>query len=202
MSEKLSRLAEGDQQLVLDASAILNLLGSSDAEAILTALRRSCVAESIAWREIQRDPITRQPPDASLGLLSANGLLIRQEMSEDAKARFMGLALAEPPDGLGDGEAASIALAEALGAGVVLDERKATRICADQLKSMRVFSTMDLLSHASVSDALGQSRLGDAVYSALLHARMRVPPEFAKWTIKLIGPDRARTCPSISRYLK
>jgi len=198
-SHRLSRLGDADLILVLDASAVINFLGTGNAAALIHALRRKCVVERTAWREITRDPLTRKPATEPLKALMAAGLLERQEMHTDATMLFLDLTLAQPPDGLDDGEAATIAHAVTSGAAAVIDEKKAFRISAAKWPQLKVLSTLDLFSCASVIDAIERTSLADAVFSALIHARMRVPVEFRKWVLELIGKDRASKCPSLGR---
>jgi len=198
-SHRPSRLDDADVILVLDASVVINFLGTGNAAPLIRALGRKCMVERIAWREITRDPLTGKTATEPLNKLVSAGLLERQEMDPNATEVFLDLALAQPPDGLGDGEAATLALAAANGASAVIDDKKALRIAAARLPSLRVLSTLDLLSCASVTSAVRRSTLADAVFSALTHARMRVPMEFRKWVVGLIGEDRARKCPSLGR---
>jgi hypothetical protein len=200
-SHKPSRLDEVDAVLVLDASVVINLLGTGNAVTLIQALGRKCVVERIAWGEITRDPLTGKAAAEPLKALKDVGLLHRQQMHRDATALFLDLALAQPPDGLGDGEAATLAHAVTSGASAVIDERKAIRISAAKFPKLRVLSALDLLSSRSVTDALDRAALADAVFSALFHARMRVPSEFRKWVVDLIGKERASQCPSLGRTL-
>jgi hypothetical protein len=54
-----------------------------------------------------------------------------------------------------------------------------------------------LLTHSRVVTGMTQGELQEAVHSALLHARMRVPPGCRDWVIELVGLDRASRCPSL-----
>lgn len=200
-SHRLSRLDEADVILALDASVVINLLGTGMAAQIIGASRRKCVVERNAWREVTRDPLTGRSAAEPLGVLADVGLLERQEMDDDGTAVFLDLALAQPPEGLGDGEAATLAHAVTSGASAVIDERKATRIGAVEFPELRLLSTLDLLSAGSVAAALGGAALADAVFSALIHARMGVPSRFRKWVVDLIGTDRAARSPSLGRRL-
>ena len=199
MSERPSRLDEADRLLVLDASAVINLLGTSHAASLLRALARTCVVEQTAWREILRDPLTGKSAAEPLKALVDARLLARQQLAAEAVPVFLDLALAPPPDGLDDGESATAAHAAHIGATAVIDERKAIRICREKLPKLRVVSTLDLLSHHLVAQSLGRSTLAEAVYSALKKSRMRVPVEFHRWVLQLIGKDRASDCPSLGR---
>ena len=198
-SHSPSRLDEADVILVLDASVIINLLGTGMPEELIGALGRKCVVARNALREITRDPLTGQSAAVPLKSLTDVGLLERQEMHGEALAMFLDLSLAQPPAGLGDGEAATIAYAVATGASAVIDERKATRIGAAKFPKLRIISTLDLLSCCPVARAIGGATLSDAVFAALIHARMRVPSEFREWVVGLIGEDRALRSPSLGR---
>ena len=200
MSERRSRLDDADLLLVLDASAVINLLGTSHAASLLRALARTSVVEQTAWREILRDPLTGKSAAEPLKALVGAGLLERQQLATEAVPVFLDLALAPPPDGLDDGEAATLAHAAHIGGTAVIDEKKAIRICGEKLPKLRVVSTLDLLSHRVVAQALGRPTLADAVYSALKKSRMRVPVEFRRWVLQWIGKDRASDCPSLGRW--
>ena len=81
----------------------------------------------------------------------------------------------------------------------LIDERKAHRICAERFPDLRVASTIDLLAHPSVGNALGGGGLADAITQALLSARMRVPAHHIEWVVGVIGSERAAECPSLPR---
>jgi len=46
----------------------------------------------------------------------------------------------------------------------------------------------------------GDQELGDLIYAALFYARMRVPSLCRDWVSSMIGPRRARTCPSLGGF--
>lgn len=202
MSEKPSRLTDVDRTLVLDASAVINLLGTSQIEAVLKSIGRTCVVEVNTWREVRRDPLTGASADGSMERCLTNGVLLKHPMSPAATAVFLDLVLAEPPDGLDDGEAATIAYAIDTAASAVIDERKANRICAEAFPTLRVLSTLDIISNPLVLQELGAEALSAAVFSALQHARMRVQPRFVPWVTQLLGPERVAQCPSLRRASK
>jgi hypothetical protein len=110
---------------------------------------------------------------------------------------FLELAGANPPDDLGDGEAAMIAQSFDIGAVPVIDERKATRISLSLRPKHPILHTIDILACSEVTAALSRQELGDIVYAALFHARMRVPIPCRDWVGALVGPERARGCPSL-----
>jgi hypothetical protein len=186
--------------LALDASVAINLLGTGRAADILRYTDRRFVIEDAARGEVQRDPSNDQPGSASLDALSRSGLLAYARLEDTAVATFLALTGAEPPDDLDDGEAATIALAEDIGAVAMLDDRKAIRVVQQKLPALVVLQTLDLLSCDALVGAVTPFELADIVYAALQNARMRVPLQFRKWTVDLIGFERAAKCPSLGGF--
>jgi hypothetical protein len=107
---------------------------------------------------------------------------------------------AEPPNDLGDGESAALALAHHLGMGIALDDGKARRICREHFATLQPITSVDLFAHAQVTAALGTNHV-DALHSALLHARMRVLPDQREWVTRTLG-QRASDFPSLHKHRK
>ena len=103
---------------------------------------------------------------------------------------------------LDDGEAATIAYAVAHGRAVMLDDRKARRICTQRFPETQMIYTVDLLLHGSVRAVLGEGGQADAIVAALHGARMRVPFERGPQVVGLIGEERAASCPSLPRAFR
>jgi PIN domain nuclease of toxin-antitoxin system len=183
--------------IVLDASVVLNLLGSGDVESILAAIPGRRIVVAVASGEVERHPLTGKSGDHVADLV-ALGLVERVELPPAAQARFLELVGADPPDGLDDGEAATIATAEVWGLAAALDERKGRRIASTFVPADRLVSSVEIFAKAEVVAALG-SRLADAVFSACIHARMRVLPEHEAWLRKLLGPARVAQCPNLKK---
>lgn len=186
--------------LVLDASAIINLLGTGSAAEIISLLRTEIFAERIAFEEVLRHPIPGADHAAELEDLAASGLLLVQDMDDAGREIFRDLAFSDLTSGLDDGEAATIAFAltHSISAVPVIDERKAASLFLRRWGSRVTISTITLLSDERVTKHLSRARLADAVYSALIHARMRVPRDARTWVDGLLGPDRAAQCSSLS----
>lgn len=193
-----SRLADGDAPLVLDASSGLNLLGTGRAAAILRVFRRKFLITAQAAGEVDRDPLTNGSGQAALERLFGAGLLYPAQLSMPGYEHYLALVSAPSPGGLDDGEASTVAHAAEIGGIPVLDERKGTRL-ASPLCAQAPACTLDILSHTLVLNQLGESDVAEAVHSALLHARMRVPAFFRPWVMQLLGPDRLLSCSSIPR---
>lgn len=149
--------------------------------------------------EIKRHPIRGRDHASELARLRSEGLLQVKTLDASSSALFYELISADIPGGLDDGEAATLALMDALGdtGACVLDDRKARNLLTRRWPKRQALYTIDLLSHDKIGEAMERSALADAVYSALATARMRVPATKRSWVIDLIGNDRAAKCPSL-----
>jgi predicted nucleic acid-binding protein len=95
---------------------------------------------------------------------------------------------------LDDGEAATLALASALGGVAVIDEQKARCLSPIHFPELRLVFTIEVLLSAAMEEAVGRTRLNSAVFAALSISRMRIPAELVSSVIEFIGHDRARLC--------
>jgi predicted nucleic acid-binding protein len=196
-----SRLAKQDRRLVLDASVALNLLGSGRPSRILELLQREVVIEETVLDEVRVDPSDGQSGRLKLDALKAAGLLDYVRLSNAAYLIMLEITGAVPPNDLDDGEAATIAYAEEMRACVVLDDKKAIRIARMRGLTEATLNTLDLLFSSEVESAMSKDELSDLVFAALQNARMRVPNEYRKWVVALIGEARAALCPSLGKRL-
>jgi predicted nucleic acid-binding protein len=186
--------AEG---IVLDASVVINVLGCGAAARVLRAIPGRRVIPDITSREILRDPLAPSSPEDPLDALIAAALIERVEITAATMETFLDLVGADPPNDLGDGEAAAIALAIALGLPLALDDTKARRIVREQFSGISMLTSVDLFALPTVAVALADE-LADTVFSALIHAHMRVLPENDAWVRLLLG-ERADHCPSLKK---
>ena len=187
--------------LVLDASAIINLLGTGLAPEILALLNTNVLAERIAFDEVIRHPLPGVDHADAMSELTRSGLLLVQDMDRPAREIFRDLTSGDLTSGLDDGEAATIAFAirHSPACVPVIDERKAANLFARRWTDRSVINTVAILSDRRVTKHITRTRLADAVYSALMHARMRVPPDWRAWVDELIGPERVASCSSLAR---
>lgn len=195
-----SNLLSQHSVLVLDASVVLNLLGTGQATRILEALRRKVLMDEHAIKEIIYDPFNGAPGEQAIAALATAGLIKRHRLTTPAYELFLELTGALPPDDLGDGEAATIATADHAHAIPVIDERKARRIVSARTPTTTVLHTIDLLAYPAVVKAFNHE-VGDIVYGALRHARMRVPEDCRAWVLDAVGLERAKQCPSLNAPL-
>ena len=109
---------------------------------------------------------------------------------------FSTLTVGPAKDTLDDGEAATIAYAVEHDATILIDEKKATRFCAERFSHLTIGSTVDLVGSPRVRAKLGDN-LADAIFNMLIVGRMRVLPRQLDWVVAQIGPRRAAQCPSL-----
>jgi predicted nucleic acid-binding protein len=137
-----------------------------------------------------------------LGELVAARVVEVVELDDSSGVHFERLVVGAAAMTLDDGEAATIAYAYGHHAVAIIDERKATRLCAEMFPSLRVGSTVDILAHPSVEQRMGKSMLAEAVFNALQIGRMRVFPRNVAWVVKLIGQERAAKCASLPNSVR
>lgn len=180
-------------RLVLDASVAINLVATPYPFEILEALGEAALAPDEVIGEVDRNPRPGSTPSASpLAALIATGRIERVSLTGTMVETFVDLA-----GELGDGESATIAIAIAIGGVAVVDERKARGLCGRRFPGLRLGSSVGLLRHPRVADALGDARQAEAVFDALRFARMRVLPEHDAWVRRVLGDDRVKLCPSL-----
>lgn len=186
--------------MVADASVWINLAATGQADRILKALPRPLAITDVALGELERGrPKGRRAADEVAALLHV-GLMQLIHLAEEDEALFLSLVAGPASETLDDGEAATLACAVRLGGCAVIDERKATSLAARRLASLDVCCTCDLLLGPDVRRAFGSAELADALFAALIDARMRVPDAHAAAIVGLIG-GRAASCLSIpARY--
>lgn len=174
MMKSPSLLQIDSDPLYLDTSVVINLVASGRIVEIARAISRPLMVEERVMREVKRDP--RDGVDGLLLMrrLTGEGVLKLAAMNDTQLERFVNLVGAPSPDDLGDGEAATLAIAMPSGC-VAIDEKKARRIAARDHVALRLYCSLDIFCCGSVSDALGDRFVADCVASALAVGRMRVP---------------------------
>jgi predicted nucleic acid-binding protein len=192
-----SKLCVAHDKLILDASVLINLLGTGRTDSILKVLNRVVTVDEIALTEVTVDPSTGKSPVALLGRLQATGLIQVIRMDDEVYSTFIELTGAVPPDDLDDGEAATLAQALHRGYVPVVDEKKAMRIARIQFPEVTILNSLDLLAAPEQMEEQGQDIFAENIYLALHNARMRVLPTERPWVIQLLGNDRVVDCPSL-----
>jgi predicted nucleic acid-binding protein len=195
----LSCLIDPRAPIVVDASTVINLNATGFAADILRAIPNPVIITDVVQDELREDTRSgRHDGDMVAALISA-GLVSVAKLDDLKGSHFEELVIGRGDKTLDDGEAATIAFGLERGAVVIVDERKATRLCGERFPELVVGSSLDILAHDAVSAALGKKVLSDAVFNALHSARMRVPPSALAWVIELVGQERASLCESLPR---
>ncbi len=188
--------------VVADTSVVINLNATGCSEDLLAALpNQVLIAEQVVWELC--DERSRQHRDAELvSSLVDQHLVTVVALGSPGQSHFTGLVSGSAASTLDDGEAATIAAALERGGLALIDERKALRICASQFEELLTGSTVDLLRHPQIQEALPRQKFADAVFNAAYRARMRVRQNDAEWVLGLIGRERAALCSSLRRILR
>ncbi len=197
-----SCLTDQESILVLDASVIINLLATDHASAILQAVPTPIVVTDNVIREIELGTVNRRPEPKQLLELIHNQILKREELSGIALEHFIDLVSGSTAASLGDGEAATLALAHCNGFTAGIDEKKATKISSERFENLRLITTVDILAYEPVRISLGDEALAKATLQALKNARMQVRENQFDWIQGLIGCENVSLCPSLRRLIK
>lgn len=188
---------DGKPSLVSDASVWINLIATGRAEEILRAAAAEHKITATARLELENGRAKgRQSATAIVDLIRA-GLVQEVSLGRAEEAVFLDLVAGPAGQTLDDGEAATIAFALSANAIALIDERKATTLCARRYPNLRVMSTVDLLLSSLIKEAFDKDGLGECLFKALSIARMRVPDRHRTELCNLLGPERLRQCKSL-----
>jgi hypothetical protein len=185
--------------LVLDASVMINLLASGCPQSILEGASIQAVIADRTLAEVRYDPLSGPAEEAAHEAMVGAGALQLIPLSSQMLELHLELVAASPPDNLDDGEAAAIALARFVDGTPVIDERKARRIYRERYPTAPLACSVDLFRRVGRNGNLSVAELGDALYGALHHARMRVLPDDRAWVAARLGDERAAEFPHLSR---
>lgn len=195
-------LTDPAARLVADASTIINLIATGNAGAILSALPNRVLVVDVVPVELETGRTRGREAFDRLTELANTGAIEIVGLTDDAAPYFEDLAVGAAAATLNDGEAATIAYALAHTGTPLIDERKATRICAQRFPQLQVACTVDVLVHPEVQRQLGADLLGEAVFRALRDGRMGVLARHLEWVLAVIGEGRAALCPSLPRRFR
>ena len=185
-----------------DTSVVINLIATRFSGFILESLpNRIVVVEDVVF-ELEAGRRNGRHDVDRLDALVATGKIEVVHLGTTGIAYFTGLVSGSAADTLDDGEAATIAYALEHGAIALLDEQKATKICASRFPNILTGCTVDVLAHGAITSGLDRVSLAEAVFNALYFGRMRVPTQYVDWVVNLIGPDRTRRCVSLPKSIR
>jgi len=176
-------LTDPSAQLVADASTIINLIATRCARDIFSALPNRVNIVDVVLGELETGRQRGREACDRLKELVAARVINVVTLDDTAAPHFEELVIGPAARTLDDGEAATIAYALAQAGTALIDERKATRICAERFPQLRVASTVDVLNHPEIQRELGAQVLADAVFNALDGGRMRVLPRHLKGSL-------------------
>lgn len=185
--------------LVADASVIINLNATKQAPQIIKALPSSLVITDNAWLEIESGRAYGHLDADSLNELERSGLVCRVSLDDQALDIYESLIDGRAAKTLDDGEAATISFAVTTHAVALIDERKARSLCSQTFPSLEFASTTDVLMHPAILKSLGADARHDAIFNALVDARMRVPSQQVEAVKHLIGPHKVKRCTSLPK---
>ena len=183
--------------IVADASVIINLSATGYSQQILSSIPFPVVCTPQVQTEIKKCRLTGRNDQLILSELLDLQVMKVQSLDERAGEIFLDLVSGKTVSSLGDGEASTIAFAQTTNYSAAIDEKKATRICVETYPSVKVISTIDILSCEFVSAVLTKDQLVSAICSALKNARMRVPIRNIEWVRGMIGSDSFAQFPSL-----
>lgn len=195
-------LADQLQDLVGDASAVINLIASGMARTILESLPARLRVVRAVSSELASGRLRGWNSSERLVTLVQSGLVDIVELDDSSNECFESLVVGSAVDTLDDGEAATIAYAHATGAMALIDEKKARRICGSRFPELAVSTTVDLLTSAHIAKILGAQAVGDAIFNALRAGRMRVPAADYERVVTIIGAARAALCTSLPLHVR
>lgn len=187
---------------VADASVWINLAATGCADRILGLYGATLEITRTALSELERGRLKgRRAADEVTALLHL-GLMKIVDLDPGDEDLFLGLVAGGAAQTLDDGEAATLVHAHRVGTTAFIDERKATSLAAVRFPGLRVASTVDLLFSPAVRGGLGEAGLADALYGALVDAKMRVAAHHAAEVVACIGRERAEGCTSLPAQVR
>lgn len=194
----LSSLIDNETPLVLDTSVLINLRASTHGRRILDALPHDIIVPKEVAHELEKAPGQMKDDLNFLRKLVNNGNVQIVIMGEEELNFFA--TLVSSPVSLGDGEAATIAIAQNRNMSLILDDGRG-RTKAEEIMPHRTPGwTLDLLRHPSVLEQLGDADAVEALYLALWDGQMRIAEKHCDNVVALIGINRAKECISLPNY--
>ena len=188
--------------VAIDASVVINLNATRCPRTILGILPNRFVVVDHVVRELESGRQNGRNDADGLHELVASGEIEIVRLGDFGLRYFTELVSGSAEQTLDDGEAATIAFALEQSVIAVIDERKATKLCAEHYSSLRTGCTVDILLHPEVEKTLGRNGLAKAVFNALYFGRMRVPDSHVDWVFDLIGPKLAEKCVSLPKSVR
>lgn len=199
----MSRLfVDSDRPIFADASSLINLHASGVDALVFAGLPHTVNVPQNAVNELERGRKRGYTNADRLAETVRTGLLKVTALSGLSLEIWESLISGPVSDTLDDGEAATLALTVEHGGIALIDEQKALRIAAARFPQIEVVTTTELFLHPSTVEIIGSQRHVQAIYHALVGAKMNVPSHLMHSVAILIGPERLRDCRSIPRKVR
>ena len=193
-----SSLANDLTSLVLDTSVLINLHASRHGGRILDSLPNEVLVPGIVVAEFQRDTNRAQGQHHFIQELIAARKVRVATLSESEYQEFDRLVSGSPS--LGDGEAATIAVAAQRLLLPVIDDQRGRLRAQASCSGKRPAWSLDFFRHPEVVADLGTACASDALYLALRDGRMRIHEDHCDFVVSLIGVQQALECTSLPKY--
>lgn len=193
-----SSLSDDPTPLILDTSVLINLHASRHGEHILAAVPNDVlVPEIVAW-ELEHETSKLNGEHQFLRELVAAGKVKVALLTEHEYEAYATIVAGRTS--LGDGEAATIAVAAARNLKAVIDERKGRQKAEIECAGRIPGWSLDLFRHPRILATLGDDTATEALYLALRDGRMRIHDDHCDHVVGLIGLERALECNSLPGY--
>jgi predicted nucleic acid-binding protein len=182
---------------VADTSFWISLIAGGRAIEIARAFDTLLHIPRIALGELERGREKGRQTAAAISELIRLGLVTVTELPATAEETYYSLIAGSARDTLGDGEAATLAIAIETGAVAIIDERKAISIAESRFPNLEIMTMTDLLLSDVLVSRLGKDEISNVLYAALQGARMRVPNRLLGMVCDLLGTERSSECHSL-----
>lgn len=165
------------EQLVIDASFLINILACGATAEIFSTLPQPCLVEEKVVGEIRRHPITSLCHVAALEALERSEAIRTVRMTDEEYGGYLSIVQAPLGQRLDAGESATLVVAKTRSLAVVLDENKARSFARERMPSLSVASTLKVFVSAAYRLNRDFDFLRNVVQHARLHGRMGVPKD-------------------------
>lgn len=193
-----SSLIDNMTPAVLDTSVLINLHASQQGSRILDSLPNEIIVPEHVVTELQHETSKTQGQHCFIQHMIATSKVRVAALNEREYQVFGRLVSGNPS--LGDGEAATIAIAATRMLLPIIDERKGRLQAQTHCSGTCPGWSLDILRHPVVVAALGMSCASDALYFALRDGRMRIHESHCDHVVDVIGVQHALECKSLPRY--
>lgn len=184
--------------LILDTSVLINLHASAWGAQILTALPNPVVVPEIVAAELEYQTSKWNGEHQFLQALANDGIIEFSALTVREFALYEKLVAGG--NSLGDGEAATIAIAAERNHIAVVDECRGRKRAGRLMLAGNTAWSIDLILHPIVAKSLGREAQIEAVYLALRNGRMRVPEDHCDKVVGIIGVQCALNCTCLPGY--